>query len=130
MTTRLSRLKEKRAVIDRAHSKTSLSSVDARSAPTFATAGSSMKILVTGSNGFISSVVVRMLRARGLDVRCMVRRTSRLDQIRHLGCELVVGNLLDFSSLPSAARGCDVVIHLAGIAKWSLTHSPFHVRCC
>ena len=105
--------------------------VGARSAPTLMTAGArpglwrSMKILVTGGNGFIGSVVVRMLRARGLDIRCLVRRTSRLDRIAHLGCEFVVGDLLDFSSLQSAAKGCEVVIHLAGIAKWNLMHSPF-----
>lgn len=84
-----------------------------------------MRILVTGGNGFIGSVVVRMLRARGLDVRCLVRRTSRLDRIAHLGCDLVVGDLLDFSSLQSAVKGCKVVIHLAGIAKWNLINSPF-----
>jgi dihydroflavonol-4-reductase len=84
-----------------------------------------MKILVTGGNGFIGSVVTRMLRARGLDVRCLVRRTARLDRIAHLGCELVVGDLLDFSSLQSAAKGCGAVIHLAGIAKWNRIHSPF-----
>jgi dihydroflavonol-4-reductase len=84
-----------------------------------------MKILVTGGNGFIGSVVVRMLRARRLDVRCLVRRTSRLDRIAHLGCELVVGDLLDFPSLQTAVRDCDVVIHLAGIAKWDLIGSPF-----
>src|SRR5262245_34153280 len=84
-----------------------------------------MKILVTGGNGFIGSAVVRMLRARRLDVRCLVRHASGLDRIAHLGCDLVVGDLLDFSSLQSAAKGCDVVIHLAGIAKWNLMHSPF-----
>jgi dihydroflavonol-4-reductase len=84
-----------------------------------------MRILVTGGNGFIGSVVVRMLRARGLDVRCLVRRTSRLDRIAHLGCDLVVGDLLDFSSLQTAVRGCNAVIHLAGIAKWNLINSPF-----
>src|SRR5215470_20387607 len=66
-----------------------------------------------------------MLRARGFDVRCLVRRTSRLDRIAHLGCDLVVGDLLDFSSLQTAAKGCKVVIHLAGIVKWNLINSPF-----
>lgn len=84
-----------------------------------------MRILVTGGNGFIGSVVVRMLRARGLDVRCLVRRTSRLERIAHLGCDLVIGDLLDLFSLQSAAKGCKAVIHLAGIAKWNLIHSPF-----
>jgi dihydroflavonol-4-reductase len=83
-----------------------------------------MKILVTGGNGFIGSVVVRMLRARGFDVRCLVRRTSRLDRINNLGCELVYGDLLDFASLQAATRNCDSVIHLAGIVKWELINSP------
>ena len=83
-----------------------------------------MKILVTGGNGFIGSVVVRMLRAGRLDVRCLVRRTSRLDRIAHLGCELVIGDLLDFPSLQNAVRDCDVVIHLAAIVKWDLINSP------
>src|SRR5262250_3152131 len=83
-----------------------------------------MKILVTGGNGFIGSVVVRMLRARRLDVRFLVQRTSRLDRIAHLGCELVIGDLLDFPSLQTAVRNCDVVIHLAAIVKWDLINSP------
>src|SRR5262245_40125534 len=83
-----------------------------------------MKILVTGGNGFIGSRVVRMLRARGMDVRCLVRRTSDLTRIKHLGCELVVGDLLDFPSLQTATRNCDALIHLAGIAKWDLINSP------
>jgi dihydroflavonol-4-reductase len=83
-----------------------------------------MKILVTGGNGFIGSVVVRMLRARRLNVRCLVRRTSRLDRIAHLGCEFVVGDLLDPLSLQLATRDCDAVIHLAGIVKWDLINSP------
>src|SRR5215831_9675063 len=83
-----------------------------------------MKILVTDGNGFIGSVVIRLLRARRLDVRCLVRRTSRLDRIAHLGCELVVGDLLDFPSLQTAMQDCDVVIHLAAIVKWDLINSP------
>jgi dihydroflavonol-4-reductase len=83
-----------------------------------------MKILVTGGNGFIGSVVVRMLRARGLNVRCLVRPTSQLHRIAHLGCELVLGDLLDFPSLQAASRDCDAVIHLAAIVKWNLINSP------
>jgi dihydroflavonol-4-reductase len=83
-----------------------------------------LKTLVTGASGFIGSVVVRMLRASGGDVRCLVRHTSRIDRIADLGCELAVGDILDLASLRKAARDCDSVIHLAGIANWNLIHSP------
>jgi dihydroflavonol-4-reductase len=84
-----------------------------------------MKILVTGGNGFIGSVVVRMLRGRGIDVRCLVRHTSRIDRIARLGCELVIGDLLDLSSVSAAAKGCNAVIHLGGISRWDLIDKPF-----
>jgi dihydroflavonol-4-reductase len=83
-----------------------------------------VKILVTGGNGFIGSVVVRMLREKGLDVRCLVRRTSRLDRIGSLGCEFAYGDLLDSSSLEAAAMGCNAAIHLAGLSSWKLISSP------
>ena len=65
-----------------------------------------------------------MLRARGDRVRCLVRRTSRIDRIADLDCELAVGDLLDDESLRAAARGCDAVVHLAGISNWNEIHSP------
>ena len=83
-----------------------------------------MKTLVTGSNGFIGSVVSRMLRDRGDEVRCMVRNTSRLERIERLGCEVVYGDLLDPPSLQNATRGCRSVIHLAGISNWNDIQSP------
>ena len=83
-----------------------------------------MKILLTGGNGFIGSVVVRMLRGRGDEVRCLVRPTSRIDRISSLGCEIVHGDLRDKASLRQAARGCNGLIHLAGISHWDLIDSP------
>ena len=83
-----------------------------------------MKILVTGGNGFIGAVVVRMLRSRGDVVRCLVRPTSRIDRISSLGCEIVHGDLKDLDSVRRAARGCQGLIHLAGISRWDLIDSP------
>jgi 8-amino-7-oxononanoate synthase len=77
------------------------------------------RVFVTGGTGFIGSRVVRELAARGAEVRCLVRPTSkthRLDGVRH---EAVRGDLADVAALERAAAGCDAVIHLACASSWS-----------
>src|SRR5262249_22304206 len=64
-----------------------------------------------------------MLRDRGSEVRCLVRRTSSVDRIADLGCEQVTGDLLDPISLKTATQDCEACIHLAGIENWNLIHS-------
>lgn len=69
--------------------------------------------LVTGGNGFAASHLCRKLAERGNRVRALVRRTSRLDSLRGLDVELVVGDLAT-GDLPSdGLKGVDVVYHLA-----------------
>lgn len=72
-----------------------------------------MKALVTGANGFIGSHLVRGLRARGWDVTCLVRKTSRLEALDGVPVRLVRGEIRDKDSLRPAVRGQDVVFHLA-----------------
>jgi len=50
-----------------------------------------MRLFVTGGNGFIGSVVVRALSARGQTIRCLLRNGSRIDRIRDLPVERVTG---------------------------------------
>ncbi|HEX6961866.1 MAG TPA: NAD-dependent epimerase/dehydratase family protein [Lacipirellula sp.] len=72
------------------------------------------RCLITGASGFVGSNLARRLRGDGWDVRCLVRSTSRLDQLEPLGVEMVQGSLDDPASLQSAVGGVDVVFHLAG----------------
>jgi nucleoside-diphosphate-sugar epimerase len=72
------------------------------------------RCLITGASGFVGSNLARRLRSEGWDVRCLVRSTSRLDQLEPLGVDLVRGSLDDPASLRAAAGGADVVFHLAG----------------
>jgi dihydroflavonol-4-reductase len=82
-----------------------------------------MRILVTGSSGFIGSVVLRKLLAQGHTVRCLVRRTSNTVRIDNLESERTEGDIRDQSSVREAILNCDAVIHLACIANWSDIHS-------
>ncbi len=72
-----------------------------------------MKTLVTGGTGFVGSHLVRALLERDDDVRCLVRPTSRLDNLKGLPIELARGDLRDLETLKHAAKGCDVVYHCA-----------------
>jgi dihydroflavonol-4-reductase len=72
-----------------------------------------VKALVTGGTGFVGSHLVRVLLERGEQVRCLVRETSRLDNLKDLPVEFVTGDLRDLDSLRHAANGCRVVYHCA-----------------
>lgn len=72
------------------------------------------RCLITGASGFVGSNLARRLRGEGWDVRCLVRPSSKLDQLEPLGVELVHGSLDDPTALRSAAADVDVVFHLAG----------------
>ena len=70
--------------------------------------------LVTGGAGFIGSALVRLLAERGYPVRVFDDlSTGRAEQVDGIGAELVRGDVRDVDALAGAARGCDVVFHLA-----------------
>ena len=82
------------------------------------------RVLVTGGNGFIGSVVVRMLVDKGYQVRCLVRAQSRTERIDGLPAEQVKGDVCDAASVRAAMQDCGFVVHLAGISRWDEIHSP------
>jgi NADH dehydrogenase len=78
-----------------------------------------VKVLVTGGTGFVGPKVVHALRARGHDVRALVRRPEREKTLRAWGCELAAGDMTDPDSLHRVAEGCDAVVHLVSILRGS-----------
>ncbi len=78
------------------------------------------RVLVTGASGFIGGHVVHALHSRGIGVRCLVRRSSRLDFIQPLAPELVIGDVMQPETLEGALANVDGVVHCAGLTK---THS-------
>jgi nucleoside-diphosphate-sugar epimerase len=72
------------------------------------------KVLVTGASGFIGTHMVDALLARGDEVTCLVRKSSKVGRLKTLGVRLVEGDVTDAESLPAAVAGQDVVYHMAG----------------
>ncbi len=72
-----------------------------------------MKVFLTGATGFVGSHVARELAGRGAELRLLVRKTSRIDNLEGIVAETVVGDLRELESLRSAVSGCDAVMHVA-----------------
>ena len=72
-----------------------------------------MKALVTGSTGFVGGALAKLLLDEGHQVRALVRPSSDRTNVKDLEIEFAPGDLRDFVSLEKAARGCDVLFHVA-----------------
>jgi nucleoside-diphosphate-sugar epimerase len=76
-----------------------------------------MRVLVTGSTGFIGTHLVAALVAHGWHVRCLVRATSNRAPLAAQQVEYVVGTLQDQQALRRAVQSMELVFHLAGVTK-------------
>lgn len=87
-----------------------------------------MKILVIGATGFIGSHLVPALVKKGYKVRCLVRKTSDISNLKRLkNVEFFYGDITDPNSLKDAAQCIDVVFHLAAkLGDWGIKESTIH----
>ncbi len=71
------------------------------------------RILVTGAAGAVGStarVAIAILLEQGHRVRAMVRKLdARADELRGMGAEVVVADMLDIVAVRAAMQGCSVV---------------------
>jgi dihydroflavonol-4-reductase len=72
-----------------------------------------MRVFVTGGTGFVGAHLVRQLVDRGDEVVCLVRSSSRQDNLNGLPVQKVEGDLRELDGLRSAIKGCRVVFHCA-----------------
>lgn len=73
-----------------------------------------MKALVTGGGGFLGKAIVKLLIARGDEVRSFSRNEH--PALTELGVEHCRGELSDAEAVSRAAQGCDTVFHVAAKA--------------
>jgi len=72
-------------------------------------------ILVTGATGLVGANVCRLSVQQGHEVRALVRPGSDAKALQDLGVEIVPGDVTDFDSVRDAAKGVELVIHMAAL---------------
>ena len=86
-----------------------------------------MKVLITGSSGFIGAAVTRAVVAKGDEVRVLIRPTSNPKNLEGLPVEIIQGDLQDPVSLKKAVAGCEGLYHVAAhYALWDQDPSIFY----
>lgn len=74
-----------------------------------------MKVLITGSTGYLGAQVGARLAGAGHSVLSLVRRGR--EAAVPPGCSPVAGDVLDPPSLERALDGCDACVHMAAMVK-------------
>ena len=75
-----------------------------------------MVTLVTGATGFVGREVVRALRSRDVEVRCLVH-TPGAESVLGKDVEVHYGDVRDPAALRAAFYDVDVVVHLVAIIR-------------
>lgn len=86
------------------------------------------KVLITGATGFVGSHVAKVLRSRGMAVRCLARKTSRLNLIDSASLEIAYGDVTLPETLGSALKDVDGIVHCAGLTKARSAADYFRVN--
>ena len=77
-----------------------------------------MKILVTGSTGYLGSNLTRRLIREGHAVRAFARKNSpNLKNLDGLDVEMVYGDLTDDDGIKNAVKNIDVVFHIGAVYR-------------
>lgn len=86
-----------------------------------------MKVLITGSSGFIGAAVTRAAVVHGDEVRVLIRPTSNLKNLDSLSVETIQGDLQDPQSLKKAIAGCQGLYHVAAhYSLWDQDPATFY----
>lgn len=74
-------------------------------------------IFITGASGFIGTNLAGKLVKKGYKVKCFVRKTSNVSELKKLGMEIAYGDITDKASISKAMGENDVAVHLAAVTS-------------
>jgi dihydroflavonol-4-reductase len=77
-----------------------------------------VKLLVTGSTGFLGANLIHHLVKRGDEVRALKRKQTPPTLLEGLPVEIAEGDVTDFDSLLRATEGVEGVYHVAGLVSY------------
>ena len=83
-----------------------------------------MTVLVTGGSGLVGSHVIEALRARGEEVRALVRPAGRA-AVERLGAAVVLGDVTDPAAWRQAAQGVRGIVHAAALVAQRVSFDEF-----
>ncbi len=72
-----------------------------------------MLVFVTGASGFVGSAIVKELLSSGHQVLGLVRSAKAAEELKGLGCKVLLGDVNDVALITNGASQCDAVIHTA-----------------
>jgi dihydroflavonol-4-reductase len=72
-----------------------------------------MKVFMSGADGILGNNLVRLLLAKGHEVKIMIETGKKARCLDNLAIERVYGSILNYEELKSAIDGQEVVIHAA-----------------
>lgn len=85
-----------------------------------------MAILITGSTGYIGSLLTLKLADQGEDIRILVRKDPELAAFNRPNIKIFKGDITDPGSLETAMQGVDKVYHMAAYARlWAKDPDTF-----
>jgi nucleoside-diphosphate-sugar epimerase len=86
-----------------------------------------MKLLLTGSTGYIGHNLALAAASKGYLVHALVRDCSLVNRPVHKNIRYFKGDINEPHSIEAAIGGCDVVIHTAALAQiWNKDRSLFY----
>jgi nucleoside-diphosphate-sugar epimerase len=82
-------------------------------------------VFVTGGSGFLGRKLIPALVSSGYQVSAMARSDASATLVGQLGARAIRCDLADLAALPTAMRGCELVVHAAGRIREGGGHAAY-----
>jgi dihydroflavonol-4-reductase len=76
-----------------------------------------MRVLITGATDLLGGHLLDALIQHNEQIRALVLPVEPIEKLLGQGVEVIRGDVTDSSTLASAVKDIDIVIHLAGVRK-------------